>query len=353
MTVPTFHRPVCPLPVWPLPALHRPSFHRLVCLLFTAAILAATGPSAASAQGAPWPTRPIRLVVPLPVGDEIDAIARPLAESLTKQLGQPVLLDHRPGLGGEFGAELVVRSVPDGYTFLLGSVEQAIAAAALPSPSFDLQRDLSPVTLLGAAPAVVVVDASTSPIESIADLLRISKQVTPAPSKPAAPEDQAQTSPDDTRYARLASDRLRQIIPGRGQQDGRPQPPTAEHWRATRVRVVPLIAVLPAIRDGRQRALAVTMPTRSFALPATPTLEEAGLDSLHLQVWYALWSPAGTPPAIRRAMQEHVALALDQKPMVETWNRLGLQRGGQPEQVLGLLVGSEVLNWRQPAQAAR
>jgi len=325
----------------------------VACLLFTAAILAAIGPLAASAQGAPWPTRPIRLVVPLPAGDETDAIARPLSEVLTKQLGQPVLLDHRPGLGGEFGAELVARSAPDGYTFLLGSVEQAIAAAAHPPPSFELQRDLAPVTLLGTAPAVLVVDSSRSPIESIADLLRISKEQTPAPSKPAAPEDPVGTPPGETRYSRLASDRLRQIIPGSGQQDGRPQPPTAEHWRAARVRVVPLTAVLPAIRDGRQRALAVTMPTRSFALPQTPTLEETGLDSLRLQVWYALWSPAGTPPAIRRAMQESVAAVLDQKPMVDTWNRLGLQRGGQPEQVLGLLVGSEVLNWRQPAQAAR
>jgi hypothetical protein len=208
------------------------------------------------------------------------------------------------------------------------------------------------VTLLGAAPAVLVVDASRSPIESIADLLRILKEEAPALSKPGAPEDQPATLPGDTRYSRMASDRLRQIIPGSGQV-GRPQPPTAEHWRATRVRVAPLTAVLPAIRDGRQRALAVTMPTRSFALPATPTLEEAGLGSLRLQVWYALWSPAGTPPAIRRAMQESVAAVLDQKPMVVTWNRLGLQRGGQPEQVLGLLVGSEVLNWRQPAQAAR
>lgn len=298
-----------------------------VALAKGAPLLAAAALTSLTATAAPvpapdsWPARAVRLVVPHVSGDPADLIALPLAEALSEQLGQPVLLDHRPGLDGELGAEIVARSPADGYTFLLGSVEHAIAAAARPAPAYDLQRDLAPVTLLAMAPAVLVVDAA-GPIGTLAELRSRANSESSRPASLAAFA--------RNRLARLASEQFE-----------------ATGSTPTTFAIVPLPAALAAIRVGSLRPLAVTGRSRSFALPDVPTLEQAGLTSVHAQTWHALWAPAGTADEIKVAMQRQVAVALDRKTSVDAWNRMGFERGGQPAHVLELTVRSEVLNWGQ------
>jgi tripartite-type tricarboxylate transporter receptor subunit TctC len=306
-------------------------------------------PRPAAGLPAPWPQRPIRLVLPQAAGAGADAFARPLAAALGQQLGQPVVLDHRPGLGGGLAAELVAKSTADGHTFLMGSVEQVIAPALQPlqppqSPQppagHDLQRDLAPVTLLAIAPGVMVTGAAQD-IASVGELLR--RQRTAAATLSYA-------SGGKGSFSHLAAERYRQASatdavhrPQGGTQAG------LEALRAGRAdfMIAPLGVVLPWIRDGRLRALAVAGGSRSFALPSVPTLAEAGVAGVQLPHWHALWSPAGTPPAIRLAMQQAVATVLDRKELVDAWNGLGAERGGQPEHVLTLLIRSESLAWGQ------
>ena len=157
---------------------------RALGLLAVSALAALAAPVAMPAQGvdsAPaagvpatptWPGKPLRLVIPQPQGGDADQLAGPLATALGRLLGQPVVLDHRPGLGGKLGAEIVAKSPADGYTFLLGSVDQVIAASLQPTPAYDLQRDLAPVTLLALAPAVLVIGAAQQAVDDVAGLIR-------------------------------------------------------------------------------------------------------------------------------------------------------------------------------------
>ena len=292
-----------------------------------------------------WPDRPIRLVVPTPQGGDADPLAGPLAAALGRQLGQAVVLDYRPGLGGNFGAEIVARSRADGYTFLLGSVEQVIAASLQPRAAYDPHQDLAPVTLLAVAPGVLVVSAAQASIADVADLVRQQR---------ANPAQSSYASAGSGSLSHLAAERyLQATATGATHQPYRGTAAALADLQAGQVdfMVAPLPLALPAIRDGKLRALAVTGGSRSFALPSVPTLAQAGVGGIPLQAWYALWSPAGTPAAINLAMQQGVAAVLDQKDMVDVWNRLGAERGGQPHHVLGLLVRSEVLKWGQTIKA--
>ena len=325
----------------------------LLAVSALAALAALAAPVAMPAQGVdsapaagvpatpPWPGKPLRLVIPQPQGGDADQLAGPLAAALGRLLGQPVVLDHRPGLGGKLGAEIVAKSPADGYTFLLGSVDQVIAASLQPTSAYDLQRDLAPVTLLALAPAVLVIGAAQQAIDDVAGLIREQR------ANPAA------LSYASTGYgtlSHLAAERYRQATAAGAGAVHRPYRESSAALAdlqagAVDFMVAPLGLALPGIRENKLRALAVTGGTRAFALPAVPTLAQAGVPGVQLQVWYALWSPAGTPAAINLSMQQGVAAVLDQKDMVDTWNKLGAQRGGQQQHVLELLIRSESLKW--------
>jgi len=126
------------------------------------------------AQAQQWPARAVRLVVPFPTGGGTDAFARPLAIKLSAQLGQQVIIDNRGGAGGTIGADMVAKSAPDGYTFLLGAVHHTVAVSAYPSLPYDLEKDLVPITSVGSVPDVLVVNPKV-PAHSIRELIAYSK----------------------------------------------------------------------------------------------------------------------------------------------------------------------------------
>lgn len=311
--------------------------------------------------GAP-PDRPrqaIRLVLPWAAGGTGDALALPLAASLSRQLGRSVVLDHRPGLHGGLAAEIVAGSRPDGHTFLLASSEQLTALlvqprqppesgrTAPPAPH-DLQRDLAPVTLVALAPSVLVTANRPASAASFSAL-----RGQPSASD-AAGSARSYASTGNGSPSHLAAEHVR-LVTGMAAAH-RPyanlQAALAD-LRTAKVdfMVLPLTAALPGIRDGGLRALAVTGGSRTFALPAVPTLAESGTPDLRLHDWQALWSPPATPPDIRSAMQTAVAAALDQKELVDVCNGMGAERGGQPARVLELLVRSESLKWARTLEA--
>ena len=227
---------------------------------------AANRTAGAATEASGWPAKPVRLVVPLPAGGHVDGFAAPLAAALSKELGQPVVLDHRPGVGGNLGAEIVARSAADGYTFLLGSVDQAIAAASAAGLSYDLQQDLAPVTLLAVAPVVVVVDAARPALGAIADLVRVRHAHSAGPAASYA-------SAGDGSLSHLAAARFHQATGGgTGHRAIRGAATALADLQAGHADYLfaPLNAVLPAIREGRVRALAVSGAARSFSLPAVP-----------------------------------------------------------------------------------
>lgn len=312
---------------------------RRTSMLLPLAVAAAAALTSPLAQAQAWPAKPVRLIVPFPPGGGTDAFARPLAKVLSQSLGQQVVIDNRGGAGGNLGAELAAKSVPDGYTFLLGAVHQAIAVSMYPKLGYDLQKDLAPVTVVSYVPHVVVVNPQ-----------RV----------------RARTFAEFQAYVKANPARLNYGTAGNGTAHHL----TVELWKSmTRSYAThlpyrgagPALADLLAgqvdfmfdgmgsamqhIKSGKLVPLAVTSTQRSFALPDVPTLNEAGVAGYDAKAWYAMWAPAGTPREAVSRMQQEVAKALAGPELKEIWRSLGAEPGGQPPEEMARFVDAEIAKW--------
>lgn len=257
-----------------------------------------------SASAAAYPEKPIRLVVGAPPGTAIDQSARVLAEELTKQLGQPVIIENLAGAGGIIAAQAVAKAVPDGYTILLAPSNLSVARLVHSEPGFDPLKDFAPISIAGTLPYMVVVQ-SKSPATNFGDLLKLAKDKPGALnlglSGPGGPDDLASrqlmrmTGTSFTGVTYKGSPAALNDLLG-GQID---------LYFAT------IPTALSMVRAGKLRALAVTSASRSFAAPEVPTVAEAGVVGYEFVVWFGYLAPSGTPPAaiarlntaITRAMQ--------------------------------------------------
>jgi tripartite-type tricarboxylate transporter receptor subunit TctC len=271
-----------------------------------AALAAAAGllPAASFAQA--WPSKPLHLIVPYAPGGPVDLSARLLAPKLQEALGQPVVVENRPGAGGNIGAELVARSAPDGYTLVMGAIAtHAINPALYPKLGYDPVRDFRHVALLVQVPNVLVVNNDV-PARSVSQLVELLKK---NPGK----LDFASGSTGSTGH--LAGELFKQMtgtymvhIPYKGSS------PAVTDLLAGRVQLMfdNLASALPNIKAGKVRALAVTTAKRSQFIPELPTLAESGLPGFDLTTWWGVMAPAGTPDAVveRLAGEINRAMAL-------------------------------------------
>ncbi len=305
----------------------------LACALIAAALL----PGAAVAQA--WPTKPVRLVSPFPPGGGTDAFARPLAKVLTASLGQTVVVDNRAGAGGTLGAELVAKSAPDGYTWLVGAVHHTIAVSIYPKLGYDLEKDLIPVTVLSYVPNVLVVNPQRSSMKRYEDFASYIK-----------------ANPGKLNYASAGNGTAHHLtvelyktltrtfathIPYRGAG------PALQDLLAGQVDFMfdGLGSSMPQIRAGKLVPLAVTSDKRSFALPDVPTLAESGVRGYDARTWYAVWAPAGTPRDIVLRMQQEIARALAGQELKDAWVLLGAEAGGQSPEDMKKFVDAEIAKW--------
>jgi len=268
--------------------------HRRTMLLAGAAF-------ASPALAQPWPARPVRLLVPFIPGSAPDVIARQLAERLSPALGQPVVIENRPGAGGNIGFEAGARSAPDGYTLVLGTNSLVInPALTRRTLGFDAFRDFAPVTVAFAMPHLLVVPpAGPATAAALIESLR-------------ARPDQNYASGGNGSGAHLAAELFKATarvqathVPFRGAPD------IVNNVMAGQVQFgFPTLSTATELaRAGRLKALAVTSPERNHALPDVPTLAET-LPGFDLVSWFAIVVPAGTPPEIIRRVDEAVREAL-------------------------------------------
>ncbi|MBR0661830.1 Bug family tripartite tricarboxylate transporter substrate binding protein [Neoroseomonas oryzicola] len=241
---------------------------------------------------APWPSRPLRFVVPWPPGGLNDLIARAFNDRVGAALGQTIVNDFKPGAGGRIGVAEVARAAPDGYVIGMGNLGPlTIFPNLYRDMPFDVARDLAPVTMFAASPLVLVVNKDL-PAQSVADLIALAK-----------------ARPGRLNYGSVGIGTAQHLIFEMfRQRDGI----AMEHvpYRGNTDSLIALLAndiqamfetlptILPAIRDGRVRALAVTTPTRVPQLPEVPTLAEAGQPGIEVSTWYAVIAPARTPDAV-------------------------------------------------------
>jgi tripartite-type tricarboxylate transporter receptor subunit TctC len=270
-------------------------------LLTLTLLLAALATAPLRAQD--YPSHPIKVIVPFSPGGAVDGPMRLIAQELGNRLGQPVIVENRPGAGATIGTEAVAKAAPDGYTLLLASQTNAIASSLYPRLSFDPINDFAPVALIGREPGVVVVNPAL-PVKTLREFIAYVKahpgQVNYASS--------GNGSGQHLFAALLASMTGMNMnhVPYRGSG----QAITDLVGGQVQMSVPGLAGVLGAINSGKLRALAVTGVQRAPQLPDVPTVNEAGVAGYEAYVWMGLLAPKGTPPAIIDRLQREVVAAL-------------------------------------------
>lgn len=288
-----------------------------------AILLALLLPLAAAAET--WPARPIRFIIPFPAGGPTDVLSRFLAERLSQSLGQQVIVDNRPGAGGNIGAEAVARAPADGYTFLFASQGVYVTNAALFAKlAYDPKGDFAMVSLIAAVPNVVVVGAG-APIKSVPELIAFAK---------AQPGKATSGSGGNGSAGHLSLELLKVTasvdiahVPYRGSA-----PMLADLLGGqTTMAIDALNSALPYVRDGRLRAIAVTTTKRSASLPDVPTVAEQGLADFESSAWFAVAAPAKTPEAIIARLSKEIVAALGSPELADRIRDLGAEPiGGSP-----------------------
>ena len=268
--------------------------------------------------GQAYPTKPVRLIVPFAPGGAPDLVARGLAPKLNESLGQPVIVENRAGAGGIIGMELVARAAPDGHTLVVGSAGPlAIVPNLHRKLSYDVMRDFAPISMVTAMPFLLVVHPSL-PVKSIKDLMALAK---------ARPGELNYGSPGNGSTTHLATELLKSAtgmkithIPYKGVAEAA----TALVSGQVQVLSGDLNAMLPQVKAGRMRGIAVTSARRSQLLPDTPTVAESGVPGFDASGWMGVLAPAATPaPAIER-LNATITKAL---AAPDTRNRLGALGG--------------------------
>ena len=270
-----------------------------------------------AAYGQTWPTKPIRLIAPYAAGGPIDISARLIAPKLQEALGQPVIVENRPGAGGNIGADFVAKSAPDGYTLVIGAIAtHAINPWLFHNLPYDPVRDFRHVALIVQVPNVLVVN-NELPARSVGELIALAKA---QPGK----LDFASGSTGSTGH--LAGEMFKLMtgtymvhIPYKGAA------PAVADLMAGRVHLIfdNLASALPNVKAGKVRALAVTTRQRSAFLPELPTLDESGLRGFDMTTWWGVMAPGKTPQAVVERLNAEVFRALESPDVRQRLRAMG------------------------------
>jgi tripartite-type tricarboxylate transporter receptor subunit TctC len=298
-----------------------------------------------AAQSGNWPDHPIRLVVPFPPGSSSDIVARIVAQGLSGKLGQPVVVENRPGASTALGGEYVAHSPPDGYTLGLVNTSSTITQSLNPAQSFDVVKDFAPISMLGASPFVLASYPGV-PVQTTQELIALAKA---EPGKHTFAEAGQATLANlaGVLFTKLADVQI-----------------TAVAYRGTEQEVPDLIAgrvdtafvtippTLSLIQQGRVRALGVTGTNRSPALPDVPTIAEAGLSGYEAVLWQAINAPAGTPTPIVTKVNIAISALLAEPDTIAAMNKVGVEVQASTPQQLGERVAADLKKWHDVIAAA-
>ena len=283
-------------------------------------IFAALAIVAVSASAQPsFPTKPIRLVVGFPPGGSGDFIARNISEDLLKQLGQPIIVDNRPGAGSNIAAEIVARANPDGYTILLaGSFSHAVNPALYKKINFDPEKDFSPLTKVANFTTIIAVNPKV-PANTLKELIALAKK-DPGKLSYATPGAGTPSHMAGVMFNIAAGTNIVHV-PFKG---------GAPSLAATLAGEVPVIIAtppvgLPMIRAGRLRALSLTTAKSTPIIPGIPGAAEAGLGGFDVGGWWGLWAPARTPAAVVKRLYDANVTVLHLPHIKERLAREGLE----------------------------
>ena len=313
--------------------------------LIGAALAALLGLSATTANAQPFPSKPVKIIVPSTPGDGSDVLARSIAQKLTERWGQSVIVENRPGAGGVVGTEAAAKSPADGYTVIMGNAgSHAINQALYPKLSYDVVRDFAPITLVASAPNVFVVNPSV-PAKTVAEFIALAKK---------EPGKYSFASGGNGSSAHLNGEMLKSFagvemthVPYKGSS------PAITDVIAGQVQLMigNLPPILPFIKSGKVRALGVTTTTRFSATPDVPPISEtvAGYESL---AWFGLFAPAATPKEILTKWHGDVVAVLALPEIRERVAQLGFDVVGNTPEAYAALVRSDIVKWQKVVKAS-
>jgi tripartite-type tricarboxylate transporter receptor subunit TctC len=315
----------------------------LVKTVLATTMLAAT---AASAFAADYPTKPIRLVVPFAAAGTTDFLARAIAQKLGQNLGTTVIVDNRPGAGGNIGSDIVAKSDPDGYTLLLGTVgTHAINASLYKKMPYDTVKDFAPITLVASVPNIVVVNPSV-PAKSIKELLALAKSK-PGQLSFASSGNGSSIHLSGELFKSMAGvDMLHVPYKGSG--------PAVADLVGGQVNLMfdNMPSSLPHVKSGRLRAIAVTSAKRSPAAPDLPTIAESGVPGYEAVAWFGVLAPAATPPAIVKKLNAEIIKVLKSPDVAERLSSQGAEPVSNTPEQFSAYIKSEMAKWAKVIKAS-
>ncbi len=326
------------------PTLSQSLARGLRALPWLAATLAILPAGAAQAQD--WPARPISLVVPFPPGGTTDVLARALGERLSAELGQAVVVENKPGAGATIGADQVARAKPDGHTLLVGAVHHTIAPSVYKTLPYDFQKDFAPITVIAMVPNVLVVNPQRTPAQDVAALVQALKQDPGRANFGSNGYGTAQHMIGAEFEAKTGARLTHVPYKGSG-------PLTTDLLGGQILLSFDTITpVLPHIRGGKLRALAVTTAQRSAALPDVPTLAEAGLDGFNIGTWFGVLAPAGTPEPVLQKLSATMTGIIRSPAFGQAMAQIGAQPVGNSRAQMAAQIQAETTQFAQVVQRA-
>lgn len=285
-----------------------------------------------------WPVRPIRMIVAYPPGGGTDQVGRVMADQLTQQLGQNVILDNRGGATGNIGTELAARAVPDGYTLLMGNVApNAVNVSLFKKLGFDPVKDFSPISLVAITPNILVAHPSL-PVKSLKDLLALAKAKPGTLNFPSAGVGSSSHLAGELLKSLAKIDMVHVPFKGGG--------PALVAMISGEVQIMfaTMPAAMPHVKSGKARPIAVTTAKRSLVMPELPTIAESGVKGYEAATWYGLLAPARTPkPVIDRLHGEIVKILAG--PTRQRLEAQGFEPNGGTPAAFATYIKSEIAKW--------
>ena len=319
-----------------------PSRRRLLAASSTgiaAAILAAVCPIGAVQAQEAWPTRPITVIVPFPAGGTTDIVARLAGVELSRELGQPVIIDNRPGAGGNIGSQAVARAQPDGYTLVMGTVgTHAINPSLYKKMPYDHVKDFAPISRVANVPNLLVANPS-QPFKTVPELIAYAK---------ANPDTLTFASSGNGTSIHLAGELFKvqtgvkmQHVPYKGSA-----PALADLMAGqTSIMFDNLPSSIAFVRAGKLRPIAITTLTRAPELPNVPTVAESGVPGFDASSWFGLLAPANTPPAVIKRIDDALIKILATTDLKKKIIDQGGEPVGEKPEQFAAFIKSETAKW--------
>ena len=306
----------------------------LSALCFSGAVLAQT-----------YPSKPIKFIVPFTAGSVTDIVARTVGDAMGKSMGQPIVIENKPGAGGTIAAAQVARSEPDGYTLLVHSSGHALNPALYPNPGYDTLKDLTGITTLAAVPNVLVVNPAKG-WKTQADLVAAAKAKPSTFNYASAGVGSATHMNAEIFRMQTGIDALH--VPYKGTPDAMSNVIGGSNdWF-----FAPLASALPLIKDGKLQALSVSTKARAATLPLVPTSVEAGVPGSDYTLWVGMIAPSATPPAVIKKLHDEALKALASPEIKERLAKLGADPFPMSPEAFNAYIKTEMDTAARIAKAA-